>query len=90
MGKNKRPSKQKAAAEPQEPLIDMSEQEQWRIINESGILNKITKDEQPVAASVEEEEEGKLSPLTEEMFAAINLIIPHSFLLMMMDMYAAN
>ena len=87
MSKNsKRPSRQKAPTTPQEPLVDIPENEAWRIINETGILKQINEDKQTTPAAVEDEE-GKLSPLTEEIFNAINLIIPHSFLLLMMDMY---
>ena len=87
MGKNsKRPSRLKAPATPQEPLVDIPKNEAWRIINETGILQQINKDKETTPAAVEDEE-GKLSPLTEEIFNAINLIIPHSFLLLMMDMY---
>ncbi|KAK7696645.1 hypothetical protein QCA50_001303 [Cerrena zonata] len=85
MGKNKRPSKQKAPTEPQEPLVDIPEMEQWRIIQESGILNKIKKDDDKPASTKEDDEEGKLSPLAEEIFSAINLIIPICFVLLMMD-----
>lgn len=90
MGKNRRPSKQKAPAEPQEPLVDIPEMEQWRIIEESGILKKISKDDAEPASTNVEEEEGKLSPLTEEIFSAINLIIPICFVLLMMDMYVVT
>jgi hypothetical protein len=65
-----------------EPLVDISEDDQWRIIQESGVLNKIAP-EKPKA----EDAEPLLSPFTEECFAALSLIIPFSFLLLMMEMY---
>lgn len=62
---------------PAEPLIP--EDEQWRLVNESGILKKI-KDIPP-----EDTDEG-LPPLAEEIFNAIVLIMPMSFLLLLMEM----
>ena len=69
---------------PPTPLLDISEQDQWRIIRESGILQKLPTDTaaQPAAA-----EEPLLSPLTEEIFAALALIIPHASLLLLFEMY---
>ncbi len=73
--------------------VDISEEEQWRIINESGILKQVPRDQKPkipmpdAQLSGEEEEEG-LSPFAEEIFNAMMLIIPMSFMLLMMEMYA--
>lgn len=63
------------------PLVDIGADEQWRIINQTGILNKITEDK-PEETNPEE----LLSPLTLEIFAALALIIPFSALLLMMEM----
>ncbi|KAI0773844.1 hypothetical protein C8Q74DRAFT_1368392 [Fomes fomentarius] len=70
--------------------VDISEEEQWRIINESGILKQVPRDQKPqipipdAQLSEEEEEEG-LSPFAEEVFNAMMLIIPMSFMLLMME-----
>lgn len=71
-------------SEPQKPLVEISEQEQWRIIRESGILGEIPTGEKDEKA--EDEDKPLLSPFTEECFAALALIVPFSFLLLMMEM----
>ena len=63
----------------QKPLVGITEADQWRIIKETGILDRA----QTSTAAAEEQ---LLSPLTEEIFAALALIIPHSFLLLMMEL----
>ena len=71
------------------PLLDIPESEQWRIIRESGILKQIPKEGQAAGATqggADEEPEG-LSPFAEEVFNAIMLIIPMSFMLLLMEMY---
>jgi len=67
------------APEPSPKLVDISEEEQWRLVNETGILKKAI----PTAnvATVEED-----TPLAEEIFGAVALIIPFSFLLLLFDM----
>ena len=83
--KNRKPSQ--VPKTEQEPLVDISEADQWRIIKESGILQQVPRVE-PVQnpSQATEEEEQLLSPLTEEIFSALSLIIPHSFLLLMMEL----
>ncbi len=75
--------------------IDIPEDEQWRIINESGILKQIPREWNPsrpadqgqeVTQGAEGDEEG-LSPFAEEVFSAAMLTIPMSFMLLMMEMY---
>ena len=63
---------------PNEPVI--SEQEQWRIINETGLLKQLPNS--PRTTRVEEEE----TPFAEEILNAMLLIAPFTFLLVMMDM----
>lgn len=77
----KRKAAAAAPAENTTPLVDIGADEQWRIINQTGILNKITEDK-PEETNPEE----LLSPLTLEIFAALALIIPFSALLLMMEM----
>lgn len=55
---------------------DIPEDEQWRLINESGILNK---------ANSAHDREDESVPLAEEIFNAITIIIPISFLLLLME-----
>ncbi|TFK86832.1 hypothetical protein K466DRAFT_523514 [Polyporus arcularius HHB13444] len=73
--------------------IDIPEDEQWRIINESGILKQIPREWNPsrpadqgqeVTQGAEGDEEG-LSPFAEEVFSAAMLTIPMSFMLLMME-----
>ena len=60
---------------------EIPEEEQWRLVNESGILGKVSrKQEVP-------NEEDEATTFAEEIFGAILLIIPFSFLLLMMEMF---
>ena len=59
--------------------IQISEEEQWRLVNETGIL----KDVMPRPNLVEE---GKELSFGDEIFNAVLLIIPFSFLLLMFEM----
>jgi len=60
--------------------LEISEGEQWRLINETGILKEAIPRRN--TATVDED-----SPLAEEIFAAVTMIIPFSFLLFLFDMY---
>jgi len=55
------------------------EDEQWRLINESGLLGKIG-DDTPKLSTEE------VPPASDDIFDAVFLIIPFSFLLLIMDM----
>ncbi|KAI0079682.1 hypothetical protein K474DRAFT_1683073 [Panus rudis PR-1116 ss-1] len=66
------------------PLVDIPEAEQWRIIKDSAILASVPRDKGTADAGENDEEDG-MSPLSQEIFDATTLIIPHSFLLMMME-----
>ncbi|KAG6918933.1 hypothetical protein DXG01_010588 [Tephrocybe rancida] len=57
---------------------EISEQEQWRLINESGVLKKL--ESKPRVDDAEED-----AALAEEIFNAIIIIIPISFLLLLME-----
>ncbi|KZT24460.1 hypothetical protein NEOLEDRAFT_1116030 [Neolentinus lepideus HHB14362 ss-1] len=61
--------------------LDISEEEKWRMINQSEILRKI--DAKTDSASAEDEGEGV--SLAEEIFNSIVYITPCSFLLLMME-----
>jgi hypothetical protein len=74
------------------PDLQISNEEQWRLIEQSGILKKVpTSDHEPTSTSStpqanqrnDDEEE---YPLAEEIFAATTLLVPMSFLLLMMYM----
>ncbi|OBZ71799.1 hypothetical protein A0H81_08290 [Grifola frondosa] len=70
-----------------EQAVEISEEEQWRIINDTGILKKV-----PQATQVEqlaEEEAEEESILANEIFNAVTLIIPMSSLLLLMEMYVS-
>lgn len=83
MARNRKPkaSSRSDSSEQGKPLLDIPESEQLRIIKESGILQAA-----PLDITPEYENEQLLSPLTEEIFSATTLIIPHCFLLLMMEM----
>ena len=61
---------------------EISEEEQWRIINETGLLKELPTS--PRTAQVQESEEE--TPFAEEILNAMLLITPFTFLLVMMDM----
>jgi hypothetical protein len=57
--------------------IQLSEDEQWRLVSESGILQQ---------ASHQASDDSSDTPLAEEIFNSLLLIIPFSFVLLMMEM----
>lgn len=65
---------------PSQPEI--SEEEQWRIINETGLL----KQAQSSSRAARMQEGGEETPFAEEILNAMLLIAPFTFLLIMMDM----
>lgn len=76
------------------PDLQISSEEQLRLIKQSGILNKLpASDHKPTSSSSESllrvnqenEDEGEY-PLADEIFASTTLLIPMSFLLLMMYM----
>lgn len=84
MARSRKPKSPKQESDDEiKPLIDIPEAEQLRIIKESGILKTVPLEQN---AKPEWEQEPLLSPLTEEIFSATSLIIPHCFLLLMMEM----
>lgn len=61
---------------------EISEEEQWRIINETGLLKQL-----PISPRTTRVEEGEEeTPFAEEILDAMLLIAPFTFLLVMMDM----
>jgi len=66
----------------QKPLVEISEDEQWRLIQESGVLRKISDTQKPEETTDNVEP----LPLAEEIFNAVILIIPFTCFLIMMDM----
>jgi hypothetical protein len=94
-----RPRKQKRAAAASDASTrkdapaDIPEDEQWRLIEQSGILKRLPRPEhanepeQDEPQSHEDEEDDSVcSPLMEEIFNSILLIIPFTSLYIMMDM----
>jgi hypothetical protein len=75
-----RKAKTETSSEPSTNL-EISEEEQWRLINETGILKKAI----PRSSPVVEAEETEDTPLAEEIFNSVILIIPFSFLLLMFE-----
>ncbi|KAF5387887.1 hypothetical protein D9615_000338 [Tricholomella constricta] len=75
-----RKSKHSQVDSSEEPTgtTEIPEDEQWRLINDSGILNKLT-----IPRANDSDEEAL--PLAEEIFNAIVMIIPISSLLLLME-----
>ena len=71
------------------PDLQIPREEQLRLIEQTGILKKVPTSEHanstPPRASQENIDEEEY-PLAEEIFAALTLLIPVSFLLLMMYM----
>ncbi|PPQ92364.1 hypothetical protein CVT25_008714 [Psilocybe cyanescens] len=72
------PSSVKVPSGSTKPLVDISEDEQWRLINQSGILQSSALHATAADGSTE-------SPLADEIFNALLLIIPFSSLLLLME-----
>lgn len=83
------PLKMPPRAKPDKPLIDITEDEQWRLINQSGILqNPALVQESRVESTVDVEDEEIY--LCDEIFNSVMLIIPFSSLLLLMEMYVSH
>ena len=68
---------------------EIPEDEQWKIIEKSGVLKNIPRSAQPAPSKEQTEEEvdeDLFSPICNEIFNAILFIIPFSSLYIMMDM----
>ncbi|KAJ3817088.1 hypothetical protein F5880DRAFT_121368 [Lentinula raphanica] len=63
------------------PLIDIPEDEQWRLINESGVLHKISSDEAPTDSEYTS---------MDEILDTSMIIIPFCSLLLLMDILIHN
>ncbi|KAH0587474.1 hypothetical protein H2248_006257 [Termitomyces sp. 'cryptogamus'] len=62
-------------------MTDIPEEEQWRLINKSGVLKKLKTAPEPRMEDMK-----TLDPLAEEILNATLYIIPISFLLLLMEM----
>lgn len=88
--------KQKTAAKNSTPIPDeIPEDEQWRIIEESGLLKKIPREKYnspsstttPPAQDEQDLDDELCSPLCNEIFNSILYLIPFSSLYIMMEVY---
>jgi hypothetical protein len=77
----KRQTTQAETTPVQKPLVEISEDEQWRLIEQTGVLRKISDTRKPV-----ETDNVEPLPLADEIFNAIVFIMPLTFFLIMMDM----
>ena len=73
----------RAATEKSNANLVVPEDEQWRLIRESGVLQNIGTTQPKVSSEDGPEPD-------EEMFNAVLLVIPFSFILLMMDMYVSS
>ncbi|KAF8558888.1 hypothetical protein OG21DRAFT_1493722 [Imleria badia] len=79
----------------QKPLIEIPEDEKWRLIRESGLLERFEDSDQAPLTSkssaptqpvtTDQEEHDGPPALAEEIFNALMIIMPHTFFLVMMD-----
>ncbi|KAG1820275.1 uncharacterized protein BJ212DRAFT_1014169 [Suillus subaureus] len=78
----KRQTTQAAQTTPvQKPLVEISEDEQWRLIEQTGVLRKISDTQKPGETTGNVES----LPLADEIFNAVAYIIPLTSFLIMMD-----
>lgn len=85
------PSKMSPRAKHNKPLIYITEDEQWRLINQSGILQSSDLvQESRVSPGSTVDVEGEEFSLCDEIFNAVMLIIPFSSLLLLMEMYVSH
>ncbi|TFK43617.1 hypothetical protein BDQ12DRAFT_731612 [Crucibulum laeve] len=68
---------------PEKPLVEIPEDEKWRLINQSGVLNSINPKTSAVVRGQDVEEEP--TPLGDEIFNTVLLLIPFSSLLLLME-----
>lgn len=91
MAGNRKQRRAKQAAEQQEMksgIEEIPEEEQWRLIDQSGILSNVPRPDAKDTRPKDEEEESNepFSPFCEEIFQSMLLIIPMSSLYFMMIM----
>ncbi len=91
MVNNRKQRRAKQASEQREMksgIEEISEEEQWRLINQSGVLSNISKPSGMESRAKDEDRDSDepFSPLCEEIFQSILFIIPMSSLYVMMIM----
>lgn len=93
MGRNRKERRQKLAEEKEEEEessdsggLELTEEEQWRLVNETGILKKLAAEPSRPAPRPSDEDEEDVSPFAEEIFQTTCFAIPMSFMLLLMEM----
>lgn len=81
MARNRRAKANATLAADTPGALEIPEDEQWRLVNQSGILGKASS-----TGATQEQDNTEEIPLGDEIFNAAILIIPFSFLLLMMEM----
>lgn len=84
-----RKQKIKAQETPRE-VDEILEDEQWRIIEQTGLLKQIPREEHSASGSAparEEDQEDPFSPFCNEIFNTTLFAMPFSSLYVMMDLY---
>jgi len=81
MARNRKANADTSSSSESPQNLEISEEEQWRLVNETGILKRAI----PPSSAVVEVEEQEDTPLAEEIFNSVTLIIPFSFLLLMFE-----
>ncbi|CCM05648.1 uncharacterized protein FIBRA_07878 [Fibroporia radiculosa] len=81
MAKHRKPKSKTQDTTSEPGLLDLSEDEQWRIVNQTGILKKLSSSEREQRTEDEERVD-----FGDEVFNATLFIIPMSFLLLLMEM----
>ncbi|KAH7922457.1 hypothetical protein BV22DRAFT_1017229 [Leucogyrophana mollusca] len=88
MPRNRKAKSQAAPPSAADQTTEISEDEQWRLIQESGVLQKISQSDASKGNIDTEDPSADVDgrpPLADEIFSAVILLIPFSFFLLLMD-----
>lgn len=78
--------KNAAKASPDGAHDEIPEEEQWRLVRESGVLGKVAVDADAKVSKSLEPDHDDTGGLAEEIFGATVIIMPMTFFLIMMEM----
>ncbi|KAF8974229.1 hypothetical protein BDZ97DRAFT_1751072 [Flammula alnicola] len=79
------PSAAAARPGPAKPLLEIPEDEQWRLINQSGILNSASIETMTSVEAAATQDSTEVPSLSDDIFNAVLLIIPFSSILLLME-----
>ena len=86
------PSQASPRPQPSKPLVEISDDETWRFIKQSGVLPQAVTLQSPSVMTLRPGETApeilaEVTPLSDEIFNSVLLIMPFSAILLLMEMY---